>query len=288
MIQDIAPHKLGNQFGNYTIKEDDYVLFFDSGKLGVKLQEDKLSFLTYRELLSEQPEADGQTQLLEVDHSQNDFQYLLELDGRHIWLANDEYEKLNAKLTYIERYQLRSLKPKEYAFAAITAMHLCGWYVNNQFCGKCGSKLVPGDKERSMVCSCGNVVYPRINPAVIVGVTDGDKLLLTKYRGRAYRNYALIAGFTEIGETVEETVAREVMEETGVKVKNIRYYKTQPWGFTDTLLMGYFCELEGSPEIKMDEEELSVAEWVKREDLDVIPDDLSLTNEMICKFIEGI
>ena len=75
---------------------------------------------------------------------------------------------------------------------------------------------------------CGNMEYPKICPAVIVGVTDGDRLLMSKYAGRAYKNYALIAGFTEIGETVEQTVAREVMEEVGLKVKNIRYYKASP------------------------------------------------------------
>ena len=76
---------------------------------------------------------------------------------------------------------------------------------------------------------CGSRVYPRINPAVIIAVTKGSKLLMTKYAGRTYTRYALVAGFTEIGETLEQTVAREVMEETGIRVKNLRYYKSQPW-----------------------------------------------------------
>ena len=131
------------------------------------------------------------------------------------------------------------------------------------------------------------MVYPRINPAVIVGVTDGDRLLLTKYRGRAYKKYALVAGFTEIGESFEQTVAREVMEETGLKVKNIRYYKSQPWGFADNILAGYFCEVDGDPTIRMDREELSVAEWFERDEIPVEPEDLSLTNEMIIHFKQG-
>ena len=131
------------------------------------------------------------------------------------------------------------------------------------------------------------MVYPRINPAVIVGVTDGDRLLLTKYRGRAYKKYALVAGFTEIGESFEQTVAREVMEETGLKVKNIRYYKSQPWGFADNILAGYFCEVDGDPTIRMDQEELSVAEWFQRDAIPVEPEDLSLTNEMIIHFKQG-
>ncbi len=270
MIQDIAPHKLENQFGKYEVEEDDYVLFFHQGKLGVKGNGDSFSFWMYKEL-TKGPHAD--------------LQYLLRLDGHSLfWRRNAETEELNLELTYISKGDLRKLGPKEMTFAALTAWHLISWYESNRFCGRCGQPLQPGTQERSLVCSCGNTVYPRINPAVIVAVTNEDQILLTKYQGGAYRNYALIAGFTEIGETVEETVAREVLEETGVRVKNITYYKSQPWGMTDTLLMGYFCELDGDETISMDAEELSVAEWVRREDIHIELDDFSLTNEMICKF----
>ena len=82
----------------------------------------------------------------------------------------------------------------------------------------------------------GNQEYPVLCPAVIVGITNGDKIILSKYEGRRFKRYALIAGFAEIGETIEETVHREVMEEVGLKVKNLRYYKSQPWSFSGTLL----------------------------------------------------
>lgn len=126
--------------------------------------------------------------------------------------------------------------------------------------------------------------YPKIAPAVIVAVTNGDKLLMSRYANRTSKRYALIAGFTEIGETVEETVAREVMEEVGLRVKNIRYYKSQPWSFSDTLLIGFFAELDGGAAITLDKEELAEAVWVSRADIKVEPDNLSLTNEMILKF----
>ena len=129
--------------------------------------------------------------------------------------------------------------------------------------------------------------YPKICPAVIIGVTDGDRILMSKYAGRTYKKYALLAGFTEIGETVEQTVAREVMEEVGLKVKNIRYYKSQPWAFSDTLLMGFYCDLDGSDEITLDREELSLAEWFERDKIPVEPSRDSLTNEMIIKFKLG-
>ena len=124
-------------------------------------------------------------------------------------------------------------------------------------------------------------------PAVIVGVTDGNRILMSKYAGRSYKKYALLAGFTEIGETVEETVAREVMEEVGLKVKNIRYYKSQPWAFSDTLLMGFYCDLDGDAEVTLDEEELALAEWFERDEIPVEPSRDSLTNEMIIKFKQG-
>ena len=129
--------------------------------------------------------------------------------------------------------------------------------------------------------------YPKICPAVIIGVTDGNRILMSKYAGRAYKKYALLAGFTEIGETVEETVQREVMEEVGLKVKNIRYYKSQPWSFSDTLLMGFYCDLDGSGSIILDREELAMAEWFEREEIPEVTSHESLTNEMIMRFKNG-
>ena len=136
--------------------------------------------------------------------------------------------------------------------------------------------------QRMLQCPCcANMVFPKIAPAVIVGVTHGDKILMTKYAGREYKRYALIAGFTEIGESVEETVKREVMEEVGLHVKNLRYYKSQPWSFSDTLLMGFFAEVEGDDSITLDREELALAEWFERENIPVSESDISLTSEMI-------
>ena len=133
---------------------------------------------------------------------------------------------------------------------------------------------------------CGQRIYPRIAPAVIVGVTDGDRIMMTRYAGRAYKGHALIAGFCEIGESVEETVRREVMEEVGLRVKNIRYYRSQPWGFAFNLLMGFYCEVDGDTRVTMDEEELSVAKWVDARDIGQEERNLSLTADMIMHFKE--
>lgn len=145
------------------------------------------------------------------------------------------------------------------------------------------------EKERMMYCDkCRNMVYPKLSPAVIVGITDGNRLLMSQYAGREFKKYALIAGFAEIGESLEDTVRREVMEEVGLHVKNIRYYKSQPWSFTDSLLMGFYCDLDGDDRITLEEDELSLAKWIEREDIPTKPSRASLTNEMIMRFKNGL
>ena len=189
------------------------------------------------------------------------------------------YEKLSV---------LRRSASKELRFAGATGWQLYKWYMDNRFCGRCGAKMGFGEKERSVVCpDCNYTVYPKIMPAVIIGVTKGDDILMTRYRGREYKGHALVAGFCEIGETPEDTVRREVMEEAGIRVKNIRYYKSQPWGFDQDLLLGFYCEVEGDSMIKMDPDELSEAVWVNRSEIEEKFEDMSLTNEMIVRFKEN-
>ena len=121
---------------------------------------------------------------------------------------------------------------------------------------------------------------------MIVGVINGSRILITKYKS-GFRHNALVADFMEIGETVEETVRREVMEETGLRVKNIQYYESQPWGIASDILMGFYCDVDGSTEIHRDDRELGYAEWVERKDIILQPTDHSLTNEMMRKFRYG-
>ena len=218
------------------------------------------------------------------------FYYLFTLDGVDCFLAAGGQE-LPEGFTFTDVRQLRKLGfgPRQRIFAAFTALQLASWYRDNVFCGTCGSRTRPGTEERSLICTkCGRTIYPRIIPAVIVGVTDGDRLLLTKYaRSRGVSYYALVAGFTEIGETFEETVRREVMEEVGLRVKNIRYFASQPWGIADDILAGFYCDVDGDPTIRLDTSELREGVWVPREEITGQPDDFSLTHHMMMVFRDG-
>lgn len=191
--------------------------------------------------------------------------------------------------TYTPVATFRDSKNKDVCFATMTAWHLYCWYRDNRFCGRCSTPTIHDSNERMMRCpSCGNMIFPRIAPAAIIALTNGDKLMLSKYANRTYTRYGLLAGFIEIGETAEEAVAREVMEEVGLKVKNVRYYKSQPWGIAGNLSVGYFCDLDGNNDtVTLDENELSSAEWFPRNEIPYQDEGISLTGEMIRIFQEG-
>ena len=282
MIQDISPKQLLNQYKNQKITDKDYVLFF-SGREILLNTEGELRYLTYSKVIEI---------YTAVGVAVPECRFLFDVDSESYFLAEvcEAEDTLKAEFAkhgyaFCGMYDLRRRHPKEAIFAGATAWHLFNWYRVNRFCGACGKEMYHDEKERMMRCEhCGNMVFPKIAPAVIVGVVDGDRFLMTKYAGREYKRYALIAGFAEIGETMEETVCREVFEEVGLKVKNVTYYKSQPWGFAGDMLLGFFCELDGSDEIKMDEEELSVAEWVHYKDMPDYNEGLSLTEEMMQYF----
>ena len=192
------------------------------------------------------------------------------------------------RLERVPSKDYRGMGPKDTVFAAAVSESLHRWYGANRFCGRCGKPMIDSETERARVCpDCGLTVYPKLCPAVIVAVTDGDRLLLTKYQGRAFKRYALVAGFAEIGEPIEDTVRREVFEETGLRVKNLRFYKSQPWVFTDSLLFGFWCELDGSDKVTIQQSELSEASWYRRDEIPGDYSNISLTGEMIERFRRG-
>lgn len=278
MIQDIEPKILYNQYTPKEPKGTDYIAVFDKNKILIKETEEGMTFPEIQDL-----------------NTACTYQYLFAVDEKCYFLymnfevtQADDLVYNEVKSRFVKMSELRYKADKGVCFAAYTAFHLDQWYRSSRFCGCCGTRMKPDAKERMMYCEkCGSQNYPRIAPAVIAAVTDGSRILLSKYANREYTRYALIAGFVEAGETAEEAVRREVMEEVGLRVKNIRYYKSQPWGIDANLLLGYFAELDGDDTIHLDQNELSVAEWADRERLKDMDDGFSLTREMMRVFYEN-
>lgn len=274
MIQDINPHIYHNEMSWQQPKAQDFVLCFTKeNELYVRCTDGRLELPTVMRLGAD-------TQPL---------QYLFSIDERAYYLlCSEEVPAAAAPWQYMPAEHLRSCIADETLFACAAAGSLRRWYTNTAWCGRCGSRMEKSTFERAMICpSCGNIVYPKICPAVIVAIHDGDRLLLTRYKNRPPRRYALVAGFNEIGESIEQTVHREVLEETGLRVKNLKFYKSQPWVFTDSLLFGFFAELDGPDTVTVQEDELAEATWHTREDLPEDTAHMSLTAEMIEQFRLG-
>lgn len=271
MLHDLDHGRLENEYRPILPREDDPVLFFRGQEVCLHRREDGTLSLPNAALF---PGAA--------------LRYAFRIQDRTYFLKLDENGDAPAPFTWEKTRLLRQATDKAVCFAVMTSWHLFDWYRKNRFCGSCGAGTVHDESQRMLKCPvCGNMIFPRINPVVIVAVTDGEDLLLSKYAGRGYTNYALIAGYAEIGETMEQAVAREVMEEVGLTVKNLRYYKSQPWGIDGNILMGFFCDLEGSRRIRLDRTELSMADWYPRDALPIGDDGYSLTREMIRVFGEG-
>jgi len=182
---------------------------------------------------------------------------------------------------------LFSAFPEGFFRAAARALVIAGWDREHRFCGACGSptSLKPG--ERALECTaCGHLSYPRISPAVIVAVVKGRSILLARARRFPPDMYSVLAGFVEPGETLEECVAREVREETGVEVKNLRYFASQPWPFPHSLMLAFTAEWAGG-EIRPDPSELADARWFTVDTFPRLPDSLTVARRLINWFAEG-
>lgn len=280
MIQELKTGIYHNEYKEQSPVAGDYIIFAKGRSVLVRKESDIIAFPRFEEVDAEMV----YIYLFQIDISGKMQKFFLgDADKVSDGLQND-YD-------YSQQNMFRTKGPDYMAYAGITACQLANWYASVKYCGTCGTKLLHDKRERMMHCpKCNAMHYPKISPAVIVGVIDRaqNKILMTKYAGREYKKYALIAGFTEIGETAEDTVRREVFEETGVHVKNVRYYKSQPWSFTDTLLLGFYCDLDGDGQICIDEEELSLGEWLSPEEIPTEYDGISLTNEMIMRFKNGM
>lgn len=278
MIHEIAPHILDNQFKIQDPKQDDYCLVYNGAKTLLKKSTEGYALPTVAEVLA----ISGK--------SIADFEghYLLNIDSKAFFLqAVAEDFSAPEGYEFMGNRAFRPMSPVE-RMGGATAAHLAHWESLNKFCGKCGNVTIRGDKERSIICpKCNNIVYPRISPVVIVAVRNGNKLLMAHNIDNPNPRLFLISGFVEIGESLEQAAHREVMEEAGIKIKNLKYFGSQPWPFSDSLIAGWTAELDGDETIHRQEAELSEAKWVKREDIPEYETDVSISCCLIENFRRG-
>lgn len=170
--------------------------------------------------------------------------------------------------------------PETFALAG-RATQLLDWQNNHRFCGKCGTPTAMKACEQAMQCpACGLLAYPRISPAVMVLVRDGDKLLLGRSPHFKPGVFSALAGFVEPGETLEECAAREVREEVGIEIANLRYFHSQPWPFPNSLMVAFFADYAGGT-ITPDPNEIEAADWFPLDALPLLPEPISISRRLI-------
>ena len=168
---------------------------------------------------------------------------------------------------------------------AARAVQIIDWDRTHQFCGRCGVPLRTQTDERAKACpQCGLLHFPRLAPAIIVLVERGNQLLLARSRHFMPGMYSVLAGFVEPGESLEEAVVREVKEEVGIEIKDIKYFGSQPWPFPHSLMIGFTAAYAGG-EISLDDKEIEDAGWFTVEKLPRIPGKISIARKLIDGFL---
>jgi len=209
-------------------------------------------------------------------------QYLGVLGGRHCYSAEAPGETPAPEGWAWQG--LRSLFGilDEASFAlAGRALQIVEWDRTHQYCGACGEATVARTSERSRECpACGLVAYPRLAPAVMALVRRGDELLLARSPRFPKGTYSALAGFVEPGETIEQCLEREVLEETAIRVKGVRYFGSQPWPFPHSLMIAFFAEY-GSGELRVDQAEIEDAQWFTAGNLPRLPARISIARQLI-------
>lgn len=296
MLHEIAPEKYHVEYRNKQPGKRDKVLLYTENELIVRSGEaldypgaEEVGNARYRYLFSigetayfsvlDEKEAEALSVRLVTEHPGN--------------------EESAPEFLRLPERGVRYLSPRSNAYAGAVGAQLIGWYRRSRFCGRCGAKTIHSETERMMYCpKCGNMIYPEIHPSVIVGIFHEDRLLVTRYNpkhmevsnGHLFKapvHEALVAGYIETGETAEEAVEREVMEEVGLKVKNIRFYRDTPWPFSGSLLFSFLCDVDGDPTIRIEEDELSMAVFRRRSEMPDRSKEVSLTSAIMEDFRLG-
>jgi len=173
-------------------------------------------------------------------------------------------------------------------YLAGRAQQLIDWHRDHRFCGRCGETMVDHAVDRAKECpGCGLINYPRLSPSIIVLVHRGEEVLLARNARWPTGMYSTLAGFVEPGESIEQTVHREVHEEVGIRVRNLRYLGSQSWPFPNSLMLGFHAEYAGG-EIACSDGEIADARWFHHADLPNIPPGTAISRWLIDDFIAGV
>jgi len=276
MIQDIFPHRFNNSYlPDREFTDNDYVFHYEGNTILLIANGNDLSIPRRRDFVEKPGEQDNI--------------FLFTLDDIACFLIWESPMKDESRFVYRDISFFRTERKTQLAWVSIAGYHLMSWYMQNRFCGRCGSATQHKHDERAIVCrQCNSIVYPKISPAVIVAITCNDKILLarnTKFPGRWY---SLLAGYAEVGESIEETLRREVKEEVGLEISNIRYYNSQPWPLSGSLMIGFIAEADDSQPIIPDNNEIAEAAWFTRDNLPEYALNISIAGEMIEKYKKEI
>ena len=213
--------------------------------------------------------------------------YLGQLDDRHCYAVEVAEGTLPpAGMTFEGLRQVYGRLDENLFWIAARAVQIVDWDRTHQFCGRCGLLLKTSQTERAKECQkCGLLHFPRLAPAIIVLVERGNELLLARSRHFMPEMYSVLAGFVEPGESLEEAVVREVEEEVGISVKNIKYFGNQPWPFPHSLMIGFTATYAGG-KISLDDSEIEDAGWFTADNLPRIPGKISIARKLIDWFID--
>lgn len=271
MIHEIFPHKFFNEFRKQQPKTNDIFIYYQNGKVLMKKKNDSYEFPRI------------------ADFPTSPCHYLFSIDELACFLSDCNLDFSEENYEFVNNRAFRSLDNHCDRLGGAVAWHIANWESLNKFCGRCGAKTSYSTSERAMVCDhCKNAIYPKISPVVIVAVSDGNRLLMARNLDHPDKSRLfLISGFVEIGESLEQAVEREVMEEAGIHVKNIKYFASQPWPFSDSLIAGFTAELDGDAKLHIQESEIETATWVNREDIPEYDTSVSISSCLIENFRRG-